>query len=82
MEGRRARPDSCGAGALSEVMTSARRVLGTVRWYVRGVTGADRYDRYVEHLRRTHPDAEIPSVKQFWRDTYAELDANPSTRCC
>lgn len=54
----------------------------TVRWFVRGVTRADRYDRYVDHLRRTHPDAPIPTEREFWREHYAEMERTPTTRCC
>lgn len=53
-----------------------------VRRYANGVTGADAYDRYVTHLRRTHPDAPIPSKKEFWREFYDEQERNPRTRCC
>lgn len=67
---------------MNEVLSSARRTAGVLRWYFRGITGADAYERYVAHLQRTHPDAEIPSEKQFWRDKYAEMDRNPKSRCC
>ncbi|WP_226913432.1 YbdD/YjiX family protein [Gephyromycinifex aptenodytis] len=59
-----------------------RRTCSVLNWYIRGVTGADAYERYVAHLQRTHPQAPIPSEKQFWRDKYAEMDRNPKARCC
>ncbi len=64
------------------MLSTARRAVGAVRWYWRGITGADAYERYVAHLRRTHPEAPVPSEKQFWRDTYDEMERNPKTRCC
>lgn len=67
---------------MRSINSTARRGVAALRWYVRGVTGADAYERYVEHLRRTHPDAPIPCEKQFWREKYAEMDRNPKTRCC
>ncbi|WP_052466870.1 YbdD/YjiX family protein [Mobilicoccus massiliensis] len=67
---------------MTDALTRARGALDTLRWYVRGVTGADAYERYVEHLRRTHPDATIPTEKQFWRDKYDDMERNPKTRCC
>ena len=67
---------------MSQLLASARRTASVVRWYWRGITGADAYERYVDHLRRTHPDSPIPSEKQFWRDKYAEMERNPTTRCC
>lgn len=54
----------------------------SVAWYVKSVMGENDYERYVAHLRRTHPDAPVPTVAQYWRDRYAEQDANPGARCC
>lgn len=48
----------------------------------RGITGADAYERYVAHLRRAHPGADVPSEREFWRQKYAAQDANPGARCC
>ena len=31
------------------------RAARAVRWYVRGVVGADAYERYLEHQQRVHP---------------------------
>lgn len=56
--------------------------LRTARWWWRGVTGADAYERYVAHLRREHPDAPVPDEREFWRAKYADQDANPGARCC
>lgn len=67
-----------GAGLLARAQEGAR----TVRWFVRGVTREDRYDRYVDHLRRTHPDDPIPTEREFWREHYVEMERNPGTRCC
>lgn len=67
---------------MADVMARALAGARALRWYWRGMTGADAYERYVEHLRRTHPDAPVPSVAQFWADKYAEQERNPTTRCC
>ena len=67
-----------GTGVLARMQNAA----ATARWFVRGVTRADRYDRYVEHLRRTHPEAAIPTEREFWREHYEEMERNPTTRCC
>lgn len=50
--------------------------------FVGGVTGADAYERYVEHLQRVHPGVEVPSRGRFWREKYAEQERNPGARCC
>ncbi|MDR7329187.1 uncharacterized short protein YbdD (DUF466 family) [Corynebacterium guangdongense] len=53
-----------------------------MRWYVGELMGDHAYARYVEHLRRHHPDAEVPTEREYWRARYAEQDANPGARCC
>lgn len=50
--------------------------------FVSGVTGGDRYERYVEHLRRVHPQRPVPTRADFWRGHYAEQERSPGTRCC
>ncbi len=50
--------------------------------FVSGVTGADAYERYVEHQQRVHPEAPLPTRAEFWRDRYAEQERNPGARCC
>ncbi|MFE7509484.1 YbdD/YjiX family protein [Promicromonospora sp. NPDC057488] len=71
------RPTADG-GALGAV----RRGWRALTWYVTGVLGESDYQRYVAHLRRVHPDAAVPTVREFWRDRYAAQDANPGARCC
>jgi uncharacterized short protein YbdD (DUF466 family) len=53
-----------------------------VRWYVREVMGDAKYERYVRHLQAVHPDAPVPTEREFWRQHYAEQEASPGTRCC
>lgn len=67
---------------LTTMLRGARTAASNVRWYVRGVVGEDAYERYVAHLRREHPDAPVPTERQFWRDTYDDMERNPKTRCC
>ena len=63
-------------------MQTLGKTLSTARWYWRGVTVADAYERYVDHLRRTHPGAPIPTERDFWRQKYADQERNPTSRCC
>ncbi|WP_174551458.1 MULTISPECIES: YbdD/YjiX family protein [Rhodococcus] len=51
-------------------------------WWLTSVMGDRDYERFVAHMRRTHPGEPIPSERQYWRDRYAEADANPGARCC
>lgn len=67
---------------MSAVTAPPFGLVARLRRYVAGVTGADRYERYVEHLRRMHPQRPVPTRAQFWRDHYAEQERNPGTRCC
>ena len=53
-----------------------------IRWWVGSVLGDTAYARYVEHLRRTHPQAPVPTEREYWRQRYAEQDARPGARCC
>lgn len=63
-------------------MLALVRVWRRVRWYCREVLGDASYERYVAHLRRTHPEAAVPDERTFWREKYAAEDRNPGSRCC
>ncbi|MCZ9309289.1 YbdD/YjiX family protein [Corynebacterium uberis] len=58
------------------------RALKAVRWYLGAMMGEQDYPRYVAHLRAHHPDAPVPTEREFWRNRWAEQDANPGARCC
>ncbi len=58
------------------------RAAKTVRWYVRGVVGADAYERYVEHRHRVHPGEPVLTERAFWREHTDDRDTNPRMRCC
>lgn len=57
-------------------------VVAGVRWWFAGLMGDSAYARYVEHLTRRHPDAPVPTEREFWRERYADMDAHPGARCC
>lgn len=78
MAGRRPDPDPGGEPPLTRV-TGALREL---RWWWAGVIGADAYERYLEHHRRTHAEQRPMSEREFWRDKTDELERNPKSRCC
>lgn len=59
-----------------------RRRLRQAWQMFRGVVGADAYEVYLEHQRRTHPDQPVMCKKDFWRDKTDRQDKNPSVRCC
>jgi len=55
-----------------------------VRWYVRELTDESAYDRYVAHVRTTHPDAAVPTRRAFerMRTNRQEADPRQGFRCC
>ncbi len=62
-----------------------RRAFDAVRgvvWWFSSILGGQDYQRYVAHLRRTHPGCPIPTERQYWRDRHAEADRSPTNRCC
>ncbi|MFC6014002.1 YbdD/YjiX family protein [Nocardia lasii] len=54
---------------------------GIGRWYS-AINGGQDYQRYVAHHRRNHPDDPVPTVREYWRERYADADRNPTNRCC
>jgi len=58
------------------------RPLEAFRWWFTSVMGDRDYRNYVDHLRRRHPDAPVPTERDFWRQRYADAAANPRARCC
>lgn len=55
-----------------------------IRWYVRELTDESAYDRYVGHLRKDHPEAPVPSRRDFerMRTDRQEEDPRQGFRCC
>jgi uncharacterized short protein YbdD (DUF466 family) len=61
---------------------TVRDMLRGVKWYVREVSGETAYERYVEHVRREHPEAAVMSRRDFERLRQDERERNPRARCC
>jgi len=51
-------------------------------WYLRELTGEADYDKYVAHVQSAHPDAPVPTRRQFERDKTDRAQRNPTVRCC
>ncbi len=58
------------------------RAARAARWYVTSLMGDNAYATYLAHHRRTHPDAEPLTERQFWRQRMDDQDRNPGARCC
>lgn len=53
-----------------------------IRWYMSSLMGDSAYATYVAHQRRHHPDAPVPTEREFWRQRMDDQDRNPGARCC
>jgi uncharacterized short protein YbdD (DUF466 family) len=56
----------------------AMKLLGALRT----IAGMPDYAAHVEHLRRWHPEAPIPSEGQFYDDFISARYGDGPTRCC
>lgn len=54
----------------------------SVAWYVKELMGDHDYARHVAHLRAHHPEAPVPTEREYWRARWAEETARPRARCC
>ncbi|WP_324192724.1 YbdD/YjiX family protein [Nocardia transvalensis] len=73
---------SSAAVTQSRPLRAALRALRGVVWYMNSILGGQDYARYVEHLRRNHPERPIPTEREYWRERHAAADRNPANRCC
>ncbi|MFI6490005.1 YbdD/YjiX family protein [Streptomyces sp. NPDC050564] len=64
--------------------SALHRAASGIRWYIRELTDESAYDRYVAHLRKDHPDAPVPSRRDFERarTDRREEDPRQGFRCC
>lgn len=67
---------------LSSGAAAGRRAASRLWWYVTELTGENAYDRYVEHLRRHHPEAQVPSRRAFEKERMDARDADPREGNC
>jgi uncharacterized short protein YbdD (DUF466 family) len=57
-------------------------LTSTVLTMVRRIAGMPDYDSHIEHLRRHHPLAEIPTQRQFYDEFLKARYGDSPTRCC
>ena len=50
--------------------------------YLRGVMGADAYQKYLEHHAEAGLGRPPLDERAFWRDRTDSQDSNPQGRCC
>lgn len=63
-------------------MASLLDRLGQAKRFVDGVLGADKYQHYLEHHQRHHPDQQPMNEREFWKDYTDWQEKNPEGRCC
>jgi uncharacterized short protein YbdD (DUF466 family) len=56
-------------------------VAGVART-LRAILGVPDYDRYIEHCRSRHPDAQPMTRDQFAKDLLERKYSRPGSRCC
>ena len=44
--------------------------------------GMPDYQRFVEHLRRCHPERPVPSEREFFEQYVTDRYGTGTTRCC
>ncbi|MHB1007853.1 MAG: YbdD/YjiX family protein [Propionibacteriaceae bacterium] len=66
----------------SEELPVAVRAWRSSRFWVRGISGLDAYDRYVQHRNSHHPDEPLLDEAEFWRCRWDSDSKNPKARCC
>lgn len=59
-----------------------RSAASSIRWYMTMLMGDRAYDVYIAHHRAHHPEAPVPTERQFWCERMDEQDRNPGARCC
>jgi uncharacterized short protein YbdD (DUF466 family) len=49
---------------------------------LRQISGMPKYDEYVRHTRRSHPQTPVLSEKEFYDEYLDSRYADGPTRCC
>lgn len=62
--------------------TGITRVLRGVWNALRNISGDDAYERYLEHLKRHHPDAVPPNRRSFYESEQLRRWNGGPNRCC
>jgi uncharacterized short protein YbdD (DUF466 family) len=66
---------------IGETNLLARRLHAAAR-VVRSVLGVPDYERYLAHMRATHPNATLLTSDEFARERLNDRYSKPGARCC
>ena len=66
------------------MMAASRISAGLIRAaaILRRVIGVPDYERYVTHMRATHPGCVIMTAEEFARESMERRYSTPGSRCC
>ncbi|MDX2545758.1 YbdD/YjiX family protein [Streptomyces sp. WI04-05B] len=59
-----------------------RDVFRHLRWYLRELTGEAEYDRYCERHLGRHPQAPVPTRREYEVLRTLHRETHPQSRCC
>lgn len=57
-------------------------VFASIARGMRAVLGVPDYERYVAHMRASHPECTIVSREQFAKERMEARYSRPGARCC
>jgi uncharacterized short protein YbdD (DUF466 family) len=57
-------------------------VFASIARGMRAVLGVPDYERYVAHMRASHPECAIVSREQFAKERMEARYSRPGARCC
>ena len=64
------------------LLDKLRRLYQRSDRFINLLVGMPSYDKYVEHMRTKHPDRNILSRKDFFKEALEARSNGGATRCC
>ncbi len=64
------------------LLDKLRRLYQRSDRFINLLVGMPSYDKYVEHMRTKHPDRNILSRKDFFKEALEARYNGGATRCC
>lgn len=65
-----------------DIAGKAKGIWRGIVWYLREISGEAKYDHYLEHFAREHPDETPMSEVEFLRAKEEYDKYHPNTSCC
>jgi uncharacterized short protein YbdD (DUF466 family) len=69
-------------GGTRERWDAGTFLRSSVPTFLRRLAGMPDYAAHVEHLQRCHPEAPMPSEREFYDDFVRSRYGDGPTRCC